>query len=157
MNVRIIIGDDNMKNNKGFTLVELLAVIVVLAIILVIAGTNVSKSIEDTRKKTKYIAAKEIVDIASAYIYEKGKDTDGDYCYSIDQLGDYLENDVTNPYTGDNSWTDKNKQGVCLCDGKIRDGVPLEKCNADVNDYVPSEDNGTLYYYFDNYKYYIIK
>lgn len=38
-----------MKNKKGFTLVELLAVIVVLAIIMVIATTSVNKTIIKTR------------------------------------------------------------------------------------------------------------
>ena len=35
-----------MKNKKGFTLVELLAVIVVLAIIIVIATISVNKQIK---------------------------------------------------------------------------------------------------------------
>ena len=56
-----------MKNKKGFTLIELLAVIVVLAIILVIAGTSVINSINDSKEKAKYMAAKEIVSMAEAY------------------------------------------------------------------------------------------
>ena len=36
-----------MKNKKGFTLVELLAVIVILAIILVIAIPQIAKVIDD--------------------------------------------------------------------------------------------------------------
>ena len=39
-----------MKNNKGFTLVELLAVIVVLAIIMVIATTQVNNTIKKSRR-----------------------------------------------------------------------------------------------------------
>jgi type IV pilus assembly protein PilA len=38
------------KNKKGFTLVELLAVIVILAVILTIAVPNVMKIVEKTRK-----------------------------------------------------------------------------------------------------------
>ena len=91
-----------MKNKKGFTLVELLAVIVVLAVILVIAGTNVSKSIEDTRNKAKFMAAKEIVEIASAFMYENSLDE-----VSVTTLigAGYLESDVTNPKTGENGGT----------------------------------------------------
>ena len=39
-------------NKKGFTLVELLAVIVVLAIIMVIAGGAILNTINDTRRKS---------------------------------------------------------------------------------------------------------
>lgn len=40
------------KNNKGFTLVELLAVIVVLAIIMVIATQQINKTINRSRAKS---------------------------------------------------------------------------------------------------------
>ena len=50
-----------MKNNKfGFTLVELLAVIVILAIILVIAVPKVMSIIEDSKKATLESTAKMI-------------------------------------------------------------------------------------------------
>ena len=39
-----------MKNKKGFTLVELLAVIVILAVILVIAVPKITSTINSTRK-----------------------------------------------------------------------------------------------------------
>ena len=43
-----------MKRNKnGFTLIELLAVIVILGVIMVIATTNVIKSINNSREKSK--------------------------------------------------------------------------------------------------------
>ncbi len=41
-----------MKKNKGFTLVELLAVIVILAIIALIATPAILRVIEDSRKKS---------------------------------------------------------------------------------------------------------
>ena len=89
-----------MKNKKGFTLVELLAVIVVLAIIMVIAVPNVIESINETKAKTKFIAAKEIVDIAQAAYPDKLE------VYSEvsveNMVGQYLEEDVTNPETGKN-------------------------------------------------------
>ncbi len=52
-----------MKNNKGFTLIEILAVIVILGIIMIIAIPNISKNISDSRKSSyvtsiqKYIEA----------------------------------------------------------------------------------------------------
>ena len=62
-----------MKNNKkGFTLVELLAVIVILGIILTIAGTNVVKSIEMARKQEVDKFAKMLTDLGpDVYLNEK--------------------------------------------------------------------------------------
>ena len=40
------------RNNKGFTLVELLAVIVILAIIMIIAIPSVLATMSTARKKT---------------------------------------------------------------------------------------------------------
>ena len=42
------------KNSKGFTLVELLAVIVVLAVIMVIATTQVNATIKKSRANSKF-------------------------------------------------------------------------------------------------------
>ena len=41
-----------MKNKKGFTLIELLAVIVILGLLMAIAIPNVTRLIEQSRKKT---------------------------------------------------------------------------------------------------------
>lgn len=98
------------KNNKGFTLIELLAVIVVLSIILTIATTAVLKTIKDSKEKAKYIAAKEIVDIAEAYFATNSSATD----VTINDLSDYLESDATNPATGENDLLNNGtNQKVC--------------------------------------------
>lgn len=86
------------RNNKGFTLIELLAVIVVLSIILTIATTAVLKTIKDSKEKAKYIAAKEIVDIAEAYFATHS----GDEVKVVDLCKEYMEKDATNPATGEN-------------------------------------------------------
>ena len=54
-----------MKNNKGFTLVELLAVIIVLATISLVAVTSVSTSLYDRDEKEKAIYY-----LTSQYLYE---------------------------------------------------------------------------------------
>lgn len=88
-----------MKNKKGFTLIELLAVIVVLSIILIIAVPSVLNAIESSKEKTKYTAAKEIVEIASVYMTENNLN-----CVDVETLvGEgYLEEDMTDPETGKN-------------------------------------------------------
>jgi prepilin-type N-terminal cleavage/methylation domain-containing protein len=61
-----------MKNNRGFTLVELLAVIVILAVILVIAIPNVMKIIDkaklDSYKRTEDM----LVSAAQKYMAQQG-------------------------------------------------------------------------------------
>lgn len=53
-----------LKNTKGFTLVELLAVIVVLAVIILIAMPSVMNSMEKARKNAFATEANEIIRIA---------------------------------------------------------------------------------------------
>lgn len=53
-----------LKNNKGFTLVELLAVIVVLAVIILVAMPAVMSSMEKARKNAFSVEANEVIRIA---------------------------------------------------------------------------------------------
>ena len=79
-----------MKNRKGFTLVELLAVIVILAVLMVIAVPQILNVIESSRER----AAKNSLDllkrgiqtqIASSEITNSNPFTkDGDDCYTFD-------------------------------------------------------------------------
>ena len=50
-----------MKKKKGFTLVELLAVIVILAVILVIAVPRISDVIKNSKKASFESSAKTII------------------------------------------------------------------------------------------------
>ena len=129
-----------MKNKKGFTLIELLAVIVILGVILVIATTNVIKSISTSREKAKYTAAKEIGNIAEAYIATEGvkENDEGNKCVDIKTLIEKgkLEKDVTNPLTGENGGNFEG-QMVCISSKKSQDG------------YEPSDGS----YNFDGYEY----
>lgn len=142
------------KNNKGFTLIELLAVIVILSIILTIATTSVIKNINDSKDKAKYIAAKEIVQIAEAYLAtetEGIKLYEGSKCVTVSLLmKEYLENDVTNPRTGENSWNNADKESiVCYVpsglDSKTTDYKPLQGAESKIKN--------SWAYYFDNYFY----
>ena len=92
-----------MINKKGFTLVELLAVITVLGVIMVIATSSVMGAIEDSRKKAKFIAAKDIVTIAASVMEANdNNECNLEGCTVSSLVGTYLNNDVTNPETGEN-------------------------------------------------------
>ena len=75
----------NNKKLKAFTLVELLAVIVILGVLLVIAVPNVIGAINTSKKKA-------LVNIANNIIQETQKK----YANDIDQYGKYFAN-----YSGD--------------------------------------------------------
>ncbi len=109
------------KNEKGFTLVELLAVIVVLGIIMVVAGTAVLKTKKDANEKEAVQIEESITKLGSSiYSYEvlSGNKDDENYFYkaykginedesiyiSISELKDtgYLTSDkIKNPAGGD--------------------------------------------------------
>lgn len=56
-----------MKNNNGFTLVELLAIIVILAIIMVLAAPNMTKQISEKEKTDQTILDEKIDNAARIY------------------------------------------------------------------------------------------
>lgn len=134
------------KHNKGFTLIELLAVIVILSVILAIATASVIGNINDSKKKAKYIAAKEIVSIAASYLAtNKADDGAGENCVYVETLikKNYLEKDVTNPATGKNGGFDNDTTSM----------VCLNKGNAAQSNYDSRDEGGKSIYDFDDYQY----
>lgn len=76
------------ENNKGFTLVELLAVIVVLAVIMIIAIPNVMKSMESARKGTFKIYSQKVLNKAEeVYNTDILLNNAGKTCYTLSDLG----------------------------------------------------------------------
>ncbi len=55
-------------NNKGFTLVELLAVVVILVIIMLVAIPNISSSIERRKIKNETKMKEVIIDASELYV-----------------------------------------------------------------------------------------
>lgn len=101
-----------MKKKNGFTLVELLAVIVVLAIIMIIAIPAVLDVMNNARKSSFVLYAEKVVrDVTTQYMYDanggaiKGS---GFYVYDITQdlnlngTGNYKGYVVVNAYDVDN-------------------------------------------------------
>ena len=81
-------------NKKGFTLVELLAVIVVLAVVLVIATVSVNGILDKSREKAAVATANSIIRASSVYSF------DNDYYESMSVLDSRLSYDGNKPTSG---------------------------------------------------------
>lgn len=82
-----------MKNKNGFTLVELLAVIVILAVIMLVAVTSIGPMMEKSRKSSLGTEGLALINAAdSAYRAEGLKGPGAEYtstssvCYSLKYL-----------------------------------------------------------------------
>lgn len=76
-----------MKNNKGFTLVELLAVIVILVAIISIAIPSITSSVDRTKDKEFKAKTELIVAAAEVYVSNHRNAITKTECYiTIDQL-----------------------------------------------------------------------
>lgn len=98
-------------NKKGFTLVELLATIALLAIIMMIAIPTVNGIIEKNKKKNCQILNDNIIEAAELYIsdnrYSIVWNRKNQATVSLSQYREYLNTSIVNPcdnsdYTGDN-------------------------------------------------------
>ena len=85
-------------SNKGFTLVELLAVIVVLAILVLLAMPRVTSMMEKARINSFVVEANEIQKVAQTAYNDailNGTDKGAMPCFTVDELidGGYLDKD----------------------------------------------------------------
>ena len=95
-----------MKNKKGFTLAEILGVIVIIGLLLIIAGPLIINRIRNNKEETETLGNKIIYSAAEQYInennykYPKGKS----YCIKISDLVQKgkLTSPVVNITTGEN-------------------------------------------------------
>ena len=72
-------------NKKGFTLVELLAVVVILLAISVIAVSSISAAIERNKEKQNNAKIEVIISYAKLY-YEEHKNSETDTCIELYRL-----------------------------------------------------------------------
>lgn len=89
-----------MKDKKGFTLIELIAVVVILSILAIIATPNIVNMI-DRGKKEQYVAdAKDFIAKAT-YMYKQEKNKEKFINGTTIKLGDIEginDSDLTDPY-----------------------------------------------------------
>jgi type IV pilus assembly protein PilA len=136
-----------LKNRKGFTLVELLAVIVVLAIIILIAMPSVMSAMDKARKNSLVTEIAEIGKIAqTAYADDSMGTGVTSICYNLKYLVEngYLDkklDDYTgavylsvNPNTGKVSSQITISNGIYSYTGAITDAATDKlKSGAEVN------------------------
>jgi len=67
-----------LKNEKGFTLVELLAVIVILGIIAAIAVPSIGKIIDNSKLDAHVSNARQMIEASRLYVVSENVDTSGD-------------------------------------------------------------------------------
>ena len=90
-----------MRRNKGFTLVELLAVIVVLALIMIIAVPAIMNVMEDARKQSFYIYANNVYQKAiNKYVDDMNSATRGKLDCSTYKLPTDLDISNSGDYIG---------------------------------------------------------
>ena len=88
-----------MKKEKGFTLVELLAVIVILAVLVLLAVPSVIKMLDNTRKNAFEVEAENIIKGAKNAYALNALNGITKTCYDIEELSDYLDKNLEG-YTG---------------------------------------------------------
>lgn len=109
-------------NNKAFTLIELLAVLVVLSIATMIATPNVMKTVDNSKKEKFIIDAREIV-LRSTYMYNEEEYRNNDNYFK-------KENGLSKIYL-------KDIQGVSL--DKDSFGYTYDKENSFVSFLIPED------------------
>ena len=103
----------NMKNKKGFTLVEILAIVVIIVIIMSAAGVGVLTIVQNQRKKLAYTAEVNISEAALSYYANKSGNylkacTNSDKSFvtisqkSVEELNKFLREEKFVGYTDEN-------------------------------------------------------
>lgn len=130
------------KNKKGFTLVELLAVIVVLAIIMIIAVPNVLDAMENARKSAFVTYGQRIIETAqtkySTKLLFNGATSSLDGCYSIGNImgsstgnySGYIEISTSEStkttftlYLSDSNYSFNGEELSGISDGSVKTGA----------------------------------
>ena len=114
-------------NKKGFTLVELLATIVLLCLITLIATFTINKTVNDAKKRSHNSQVDTILSGAIAYSNKEEvidlTNIDGYKIYLKDMASKgYIEDSIKDPLTGD--FYDMNSSYVEIIDGSSS-GVQL--------------------------------
>ena len=124
----------HIKNEKGLTLIELLAVIVILGIIAAIAIPSISSIIEKSREDAIKADAMQILNSAQTYVSANGTEAAASgsttaKTLTATELGDYVEN-VT---TFDSYTVNVTDSGLTLTASGHKGNVTIQFTNATIN------------------------
>ncbi len=87
-------------NKRGFTLVELLSVVIILSLLIAFVLPQITNSVRNYQVKTDEVTTKLIIDAAKLYVGDNSnkypKKMDNSYCITMNELieNDYLKNKI---------------------------------------------------------------
>lgn len=119
------------KNERGLTLVELLAVIVILAIVAAIAFILIGNVIENSKKDAHVSNALQLISAAKLYDATEGVDGTGDITLTELQQSGYIGS-LVDPWKGEGDDYGKNaKVSKSTTDSGVTYSVTLasQECN----------------------------
>ena len=134
-----------MKNKKGFTLVELLAVIVILALIMGIAVVSIGGVLTSSREKTYRETAASLINGVRQQLYVQNKVAEGYYCFTESILE---KGGTQSPYGGDyNYGCPSGVESVGGGVSKYGTSATTPSCSATQDAYVHVTENAGVYTY----------
>ena len=110
-----------MKNNKGFTLVETIAVIIILGVILSIAVPSITNVVKSTNKNRMISDAETFISEVKEYVESDTiGNTPKDNKYKLVDIKTKLSKSPYGKEYKKNSYVDITNYSVCLTDGEYQ-------------------------------------
>ena len=110
-----------MKNNKGFTLVETIAVIIILGVILSIAVPSITNVVKSTNKNRMISDAETFISEVKEYVESDTiGNTPKDNKYKLVDIKSKLSKSPYGKEYKKNSYVDITNYSVCLTDGEYQ-------------------------------------
>ena len=85
---------------KGFTLIELMAAVIIIALVALLTFPNIVSRIKEAKDENKKNIDKIVISASKKYVNDNIEDynEDGNYCLAIETLidNDYLKEDIVN-------------------------------------------------------------
>ena len=108
-----------MKNNKGFTLVETIAVIIILGVVLSIAVPSITNVVKSTNKNRMISDADTFISEVKEYVESDTiGNTPKDNKYTLESIKSKLSKSPYGKEYKKNSYVDITNYSVCLTDGE---------------------------------------